>query len=105
MAGLVPEFDLNVARTGVAECVDQSFAANKINLVPHRRTQRPPRASHNDPETDLLWKPKFLVDSGKCQLKIISVLASGAETTQCIPALLDDMSHQFEDPAYQSFRR
>src|SRR5271166_2696623 len=66
MAGRIFEFNLDIARAGVTECVYHRFAADPIYFLADHRAQRLGRSFSNHPKISFSCDTEFLLNRGKC---------------------------------------
>jgi hypothetical protein len=63
LVGSIFQFHFDIARAGMAKCIDQGFAANTIDIVTDGRSHWQGRTFDKNAKTDFLLYAQLLRDS------------------------------------------
>src|SRR6185503_17170857 len=89
----IVKFNCNVARSGVAKRIHQSFAADTVKVVTYGCAHRQRRSFHNDTKVNSFVQVKFLPDTRKCTLQIVMVVAGEPQPSHHVVPLFDHLTH------------
>jgi hypothetical protein len=104
MPRFIFQFYLDAPGLGVAENISQQLTADAIDFVAEDRVQGSRSPFDDDTEIDLIRDCQFLRNPGKRLLQIDKFRDIGAENSNYLVSLLDELPYQFLNTAQMWLR-